>query len=173
VSLRHKGRRPGRQATRATQKKRAYLEAFARTCRVRGAAAAAGVDTARHYEWLRRDPDYRAEYQALQEQAAQILEDEAVRRAYEGVEKPITVAGKRELVREYSDTLLIFLLKGLRPAKYRKRYDVVVEAGESLVRAMERGKKRAAELALESDKPAQLPPVIEVAFVVFDYRVEP
>lgn len=44
----------------------------------------------------------------------------------------------------------------------RERYDVVVEAGESLVRAMERGKKRAAELALESDKPAQLPPVIDL-----------
>jgi hypothetical protein len=72
------------------------------------------------------------------------------------------VAGKRELIREYSDTLLIFLLKGLRPAKYRERYDVAVEAGESLVRAMERGKKRAAELALESDKPAQLPPVIDL-----------
>jgi len=39
-------------------------------------------------------------------------------------------------VREYSDTLLIFLLKGLRPAKYRERYDVVVEAGDSLVQAI-------------------------------------
>jgi hypothetical protein len=40
------------------------------------------------------------------------------------------------LVREYSDTLLIFLLNGLRPAKYRERYDVVVEAGDSLVQAI-------------------------------------
>ena len=42
-----------------------------------------------------------------------------VRRAYLGVEKPVTVAGKREVIREYSDTLLIFLLKGARPQKYR------------------------------------------------------
>jgi hypothetical protein len=52
----------------------------------------------------------------------------------------VTVAGKRELVREYSDTLLIFLLKGLRPAKYRERYDVAVEAGDNLVQAMARGR---------------------------------
>lgn len=42
-----------------------------------------------------------------------------VRRAYHGVEKPVTVAGKREIIREYSDTLLIFLLKGARSNKYR------------------------------------------------------
>jgi hypothetical protein len=149
-------------ARKRNPKKRAYLAAFVRTCSVTGAARAAGVDPARHYEWLRADPEYRAAYQAAQDQAAQTLEDEAIRRAYEGVERPVTVAGKRELVREYSDTLLIFLLKGLRPAKYRERYDVAVEAGDSLVQAMARGKKRAAELALESDKPAQLPPVIDL-----------
>jgi hypothetical protein len=88
-----------------------------------------------------------AAYQAAQDQAAQTLEDEAVRRAYEGVERPVTVAGKRELVREYSDTLLIFLLKGLRPAKYRERYDVAVEAGDSLVQAIARGRARALALS--------------------------
>jgi hypothetical protein len=46
-------------------------------------------------------------------------------------------------IREYSDMLLIFLLKGLRPAKYRERYDVAVEAGDSLVQAMARGRERA------------------------------
>lgn len=49
----------------------------------------------------------------------QCLEDEAVRRGYEGVERPVTIAGKREIIREYSDTLLIFLLKAARPQKYR------------------------------------------------------
>jgi hypothetical protein len=49
-------------------------------------------------------------------------------------------------VREYSDTLLIFLLKGLRLAKYRERYDVVVEAGDSLVQAIARGRSRALAL---------------------------
>jgi hypothetical protein len=64
----------------------------------------------------------------------------------------VTVAGKRELVREYSDTLLIFLLKGMRPAKDRERYDVVVEAGESLVQAMARGRARALALSAGEEK---------------------
>ena len=31
-----------------------------------------------------------------------MLENEAIRRAYRGVEKPITLAGKREIIHEYS-----------------------------------------------------------------------
>lgn len=50
------------------------------------------------------------------------LEDEAVRRAYVGVEEPLFYQGKQcGTVRKYSDTLLIFLLKGAKPAKYRER----------------------------------------------------
>ena len=55
----------------------------------------------------------------LENRAVDALEDEAVRRAYEGVERAVTVAGQREIIREYSDTLLIFLLKGARPERYR------------------------------------------------------
>jgi hypothetical protein len=91
----------------------------------------AGIDRGTHYGWIKKDPEYRAQFEAATDQAAQTLKDEAVGRAYEGVERPVTVAGKRELVREYSDTLLIFLLKGMRPAKYRERYGVVVEAGDA------------------------------------------
>lgn len=39
--------------------------------------------------------------------------------AYHGIEKPITIGRKRELLREYSDTLLIFRLKGAQAQKYR------------------------------------------------------
>jgi hypothetical protein len=63
------------------------------------------------------------------------------------------------VIREYSDTLLIFLLKGLRPAKYRERYDVAVEAGESLVQAMARGKERAARAAVLTLQPGAGPRV--------------
>ena len=38
--------------------------------------------------------------------------NEAIRRACHGVQKPITAARKREIIHEYSDTMLIFLLKG-------------------------------------------------------------
>ena len=48
-----------------------------------------------------------------------VLEDEAVRRAKEGVEEPVYQGGKLVgHVQKYSDTLLIFLLKGAKPQKY-------------------------------------------------------
>jgi hypothetical protein len=78
-------------------------------------------------------------------QGVDVLEAEAVRRAHEGVTKPIFHGGKRAIdvvqnpvgsikwdetgkpigipaaVRDYSDTLLIFLLKGRNPAAFGDR----------------------------------------------------
>lgn len=53
------------------------------------------------------------------------LEAEARRRAYEGTKKPVFYKGKPVgHIQEYSDTLMIFLLKGNRPEKYKDRQDV-------------------------------------------------
>jgi hypothetical protein len=120
----------------------------------------AGIDRGTHYDWLRKDREYRAQFEAATDQAAQALEDEAVRRAYEGVERPVYQMGKQVgVIREYSDTLLIFLLKGLRPAKYRERYDVVVDAGDGLAQAIARGKERAARAAVLTLQPGAGPSV--------------
>ena len=73
--------------------------------------------------WLEGDPDYRKQFEQSRKRIVQLLEDEALRRAVEGVEKPISVNGETKIIREYSDTLLIFLLKGAAPEKYRERYE--------------------------------------------------
>ena len=45
-----------------------------------------------------------------------MLELEARRRAYEGVEKPVFHAGEEcDFIRQYSDVLMMFLLKAHRP----------------------------------------------------------
>jgi hypothetical protein len=100
-------------------KKRAFLAAYGETCNIGRAAKAAGIDRQSHYDWLAADENYRQAFKAAREQAVDALEDEAVRRANEGVERAVTVAGEREIVKEYSDTVLIFLLKGARPERYR------------------------------------------------------
>ncbi len=112
-------------------KKIRFLEAFADVGTVTRAAKVAGIERRTHYWWLKDDPDYAAAYQETQEQAADMIEAELVRRAVEGVEKPVHYQGKRvDVVREYSDILLIFLLKGLRPAKYRDSYNpALITAG--------------------------------------------
>jgi hypothetical protein len=71
------------------------------------------------YEWIKDDPEFKAAYEAAREEAVQVLEDEAIRRA--------TIGG--------SDTLLIFLLKAARPQKYRDyvRQEVTGPNGAGLV----------------------------------------
>lgn len=101
-------------------KKRAFLASYGELGNITLAAEAAKIYRTTHYDWLESDPDYRQRYEDAREAAADRLEAEARRRAVEGVRKP---AGwfrgePGGYVQEYSDTLLIFLLKGLRPEKY-------------------------------------------------------
>ena len=90
------------------------------------AAKAAGVSHATVYSppW-KADEAFQAGLKAAEQCAADILESEAFRRAVHGTEKP-TGWYKGEAggyVTEYSDILAIFLLKGLRPEKYKDRIE--------------------------------------------------
>lgn len=79
------------------------------------------------WRWLQQDPAFKAAYEEALELGIQVLEDEARRRAVEGVDEPVVSAGKiiidKEtgrpmMVRKYSDNLLSFLLRGKRPDVY-------------------------------------------------------
>lgn len=104
----------------AQGKKRAFLASFEELGNVTLAALASGVPRRTHYNWLRDDPDYLEAFHEAQDDAADRLEAEARRRAVDGVEKPVGWYKGQPggTVREYSDVLLMFLLKGLRPEKY-------------------------------------------------------
>lgn len=119
-------------------KRDAFLAAFKLTASITKAAAAAKCERGLHYRWL-DDAEYREAFEAAKEEAAQSLEDEAVRRAYEGVLEPLVyqgeftyerdAKGRRKLkkplgIRKYSDALMMFLLKGFKPDKYRERGSV-------------------------------------------------
>ncbi|WP_207706576.1 hypothetical protein [Desulfallas thermosapovorans] len=104
------------------QKKRAFLAAFAEVGNITRAAEIAGIDRKNHYDWMKNDPDYPELFYEADQQACDRLEQEARRRAVEGVQKPVFQGGKQVgVVQEYSDTLLIFLLKGAMPEKYKER----------------------------------------------------
>jgi len=106
-------------------KQRAFLAAFRETCNVRLACESAGVGRSSHYRWLDEDPEYRRAFEDAREDAVDLLEAEARRRALEGWEEPAGwYRGKLGgTVRRYSDALTIFLLKGHRPETYRERVD--------------------------------------------------
>lgn len=106
--------------TKGKAAQRAFLAAYANCASITKAAKAAGLDRRAHYDWLEHDPDYPAKFDAATEQAAQALEDEATRRAYDGVLQAEFYQGKAVgTKRVYSDGLMMFLLRGMKPKKYR------------------------------------------------------
>ncbi len=121
-------------------RKKAFLEAFRRTGNVSQSAAAAGMERRTAYEWQEHDDVFALDYRQAEIEATELLEAEAHRRAVFGVTKYKGVYYKGNLIevveeREYSDTLLIFLLKARAPEKYRERLDIhaVVEPQVALV----------------------------------------
>lgn len=105
-------------------KKRAFLAAYVKTGTVTGAATAAKIGRTSHYEWL-KDKQYADAFAGAKEEASDALEQEARRRAIDGVLEPVYYQGELVgRVRRYSDTLLIFLLKGNKPDKYRERHEI-------------------------------------------------
>ena len=104
-----------------------FLTAYARCGILSRAVVATGVPLSTHYKWLRTDPDYGPQFINARRMAGFVLEEEAIRRAHDGVDKPVYQGGKLAgYVKEYSDTLMIFMLKGLLPDIHRERYDVNV-----------------------------------------------
>ena len=89
-----------------------FLEALRQTGNVSLAAKRAGIERKTAYRHRARSKRFAEEWDEALEEAVDLLEEEARRRAIEGVVGP---GGERR----YSDTLLIFLLKAHRPKKYR------------------------------------------------------
>jgi len=115
------------ESTRA--KKVSFLEVYSRSGNKREAAKATGVSLRQHYYWMDRDPEYAEAFQMAKEEATEVLEREAFRRGVEGWEEPVFYRGEEVgKITRYSDQLLVVLLKGNKPEKYKDR---VEHTGES------------------------------------------
>lgn len=112
------------------KKKIAFLEAFRENGSVKHSAEIAGISRITHYDWLKKDEKYATDFINAREDAADALEKEARRRAKDGVLEPVFYQGEKvATVRKYSDVLLIFLLKGNRPEKFKERYEHTGKGG--------------------------------------------
>ncbi len=111
------------KATKITPEKlTAFCAALAETGIVGRACEAVSICRQTAYSWRDDDPEFAAAWDKAKNIGRTALEDEAHRRAFEGLDKPIYQNGERVgAVREYSDTLAIFLLKAHFPEKYRER----------------------------------------------------
>lgn len=120
------------------EKRAAWRSGFLSALRVHAnitkAALEAGIVRQTAYDRKASDVIFSAEWDDALEQACDGLEIEARRRAEEGVTEDVYYQG--EVVghkRNYSDTLLIFMLKAHRPEKYRDRYEFTGKDGEPLL----------------------------------------
>jgi hypothetical protein len=111
------------------KKRRTFLALLAEGHAVKYAAEAVRFARSALYERRAEDPEFARDWAAAEDAGTEVLEQEARRRAVEGVvhETPIYYQGDHVgsvVETKYSDTLLMFLLKARRPDKYRERQDV-------------------------------------------------
>ena len=127
--------------TRARQEQ--FLKALAETGSVATSAALAGTSRTRVYELRKADPAFASAWEDAEEIAADRLEEEARRRAVEGVEEPLVSGGKlvRDdngqpiTVRRYSDNLLLALAQSA-PATTARKTDALSTAARYNPRPM-------------------------------------
>ncbi len=101
----------------SAQLKQSFLKAYERYGTVTAAAKAVELSRDTVYRWRREDSAFAEAFENAREAVADLLETECLRRAYAG-----------------SDLLLIFLLKGLKPEKFRERQETRINADNDAIR---------------------------------------
>ena len=98
------------------------------------------------YDYKAADGDFAKRLGESVQLGGDVLEQECIRRARDGVSEPVWWKGEQcGTVQKYSDTLAIFLLKGIKPEKYRER--IGVDFGDATPEQIEK-----AILAMPDDK---------------------
>jgi len=111
--------------------RKAWLLAFEAHGTVTDACKVTGVGRSTVYGWRQQHEEFAVAWADVEEATTERMEREAFRRGTEGFIKDVYHRG--EVVgqeRQYSDTLLIFMLKSRRPERYRD--NVKIEHGGSV-----------------------------------------
>ena len=123
--------RPRKTFAQSARAKHAFLESYAKWANISYACQQANVPRRNVYEWQEHDPEFAAAFNVASEAATERLEREAWRRATEGTPYERTsywhgepVGTDRKI--EYSDQLMMLLLRARRPDLYRDKLDVAV-----------------------------------------------
>lgn len=117
-------------------KRYAFLAALTEGHTVKHAAALCGVAPVTVYAHRNADPAFAALWDEALELGIQVMEQEARRRAVDGTDKMIVSAGKvLGMERQYSDALLMFLLKAKRPDVYRDTVNIELYIRQEAIKA--------------------------------------
>jgi hypothetical protein len=122
-----RGKRSRAREEREADQQRRYLAAIEKIGTLRSGCRAAKCSPNTVYLWRELDEAFAMAENQARSTFADNLEEEAVRRARDGYDRPVYQGG--ELVgyeRVYSDNLLWKLLQAVRPEKYRNQVDLSV-----------------------------------------------
>ena len=108
-----------------------FLREFAQSANLTAACRQAGIHHDTFYRWTEHDETFSFRYKQAEAEANDVVRAAIFRRAVVGVDKPLHYQGRvvldergqRLTVKEYSDTLLIFLAKARMP-EFRERQQV-------------------------------------------------
>lgn len=115
---------------------RRFLLCFEACASLTQAARWAKISRQNHYKWLEESEEYRLAFEIAEVRANRTLEDEAVRRAHQGVKKAVRYKGKVVAFdTEYSDSLMQFLLKAGNRKKFGDKWqgELTGEDGKPLM----------------------------------------
>ena len=137
-----------------------FLETLRRTGMVTSACAQVGIARQTAYDRRKRDEEFAREWGDVLARAVEVMERELFRRAVVGVSRPVFQQGRKVgEIREYSDNLLMFMLKKWEPS-YREHHQVEhVGAG---------GEPLQVKLAMDAEQRQQLRELLRSRPVQFD-----
>lgn len=126
----------------AAQLKKDFLDVFRLHGNISAACRAIGIGRRTVYDWQEQDDIFALGFREAEIESTERLEAEAYRRAHDGVVKTkgVYYLGARiadEEVIDYSDTLLIFLLKARNREKYGDHARITNDTAVSLEQARE------------------------------------
>ena len=122
------------------RKKERFLAGLMETCSITRSAKAANITRMLAYDWRDADPEFRLAWEKALEKGSDVLEDEATRRAHQGVQRTIYYQGvKIGVEREYSDTLMCLLLKAHKPDRFKDRQDLNINGKLDIAAAIQTG----------------------------------
>jgi hypothetical protein len=122
---------PRKTHVQSEHAKRAFLESYRQWANISYACEQANIGRTTVYGWQEHDPEFLAAFRLAGEAATERLEKEAWRRGVEGSPYTRTSYWHGEPVGtdakiEYSDQLLMLLLRARKPDTYREKLDVTV-----------------------------------------------
>jgi len=123
-----------KKSERVRRLQRVFVETLRETGIIKAACEKTGIHRKTYLQWLRRYEDFRLAKEEAIEDSLDSLEREAWRRA-KGYDKEVIYRGEPtgKTYKEYSDNLIMFLLKGRRRDVFGDRQEITGDKGAPLL----------------------------------------